>query len=249
MQIKNVIFYFLKTVIRSSNLLVDTIFMHRKKNLPFFSFIPRVILDIQEIPVYIDNFIFGDILEPVYLSYFLSQANPVIIDLGCHTGMFAEYLLRLNPHVQYYGFDMMQECIKKAEKRLTKYKNAYFFNFALGSENKRVEIFFSNTIDSSNSVLNSRGSIRRKIEMRRLDDVTEIKNTSKIDLLKIDVEGYELFVLTGASETLKKSKFVIIELHLEKHLKDFSEINLFLTKCGHILYKVRERNLYFKNNK
>jgi hypothetical protein len=84
--------------------------------------------------------------------------------------------------------------------------------------------------------------------MRRLDDVVEIKTLSEIDLIKIDVEGYELQVLTGALDTIKKCKFSIIELHLKKDLDDYSEIINIYSSCGLHLYKVIRRNLFFKKS-
>lgn len=47
------------------------------------------------------------------------------------------------------------------------------------------------------------------IKMIRIDDL-EYKN---IDLIKIDVEGYELEVLKGAQNTLKTVKYVMLELN------------------------------------
>jgi methylase of polypeptide subunit release factors len=47
-----------------------------------------------EVPPYIDNFLHSDIIEPIYLAKLKQQSNPVIIDLGCNTGVLAEYFFK-----------------------------------------------------------------------------------------------------------------------------------------------------------
>ena len=43
-----------------------------------------------------------------------------------------------------------------------------------------------------------------------------ISKVPKIDLLKIDVEGSEYQILIGARKTLKKTRYVILEVSIEK---------------------------------
>jgi FkbM family methyltransferase len=204
----------------------------------------------QEVPPYVDNFLYSDIIEPIYLANLKRQHNPIIIDLGCNTGVLAEYFFKLAPNSQYYMFDMMKECIEAARDRLSGYGNSVrSFNLALGDENKDIDIAFDNPMNSGNTLLHDgKSSNKRIVPMRRLDEVAEIKNLSKIDLMKIDVEGYELQVLRGALETIKKCEFSIIELHLQKDLDDYSEFVNIYASCGLHVYKIIRRNLFFKKS-
>jgi len=74
---------------------------------------------------------------------------------------------------------------------------------AVGSEDKLVSLTDDNFTQKKR--IAGPGDIR----MIRIDDL-EYKN---IDLIKIDVEGYELEVLKGARDTLKTVKYVMLELN------------------------------------
>jgi len=63
---------------------------------------------------------------------------------------------------------------------------------------------------------------------------------SKIDLLKIDTEGSELAVLSGATDLIKRGK--ILSIQLENHMDDlrlstYPSIVEYLTQNGFIHFK------------
>ena len=88
-----------------------------------------------------------------------------------------------------------------------------------------------------------------KIKMTTLDQIC--LELEKIKLLKIDVEGYELSVLKGSKKTLKKSKYVFIEL-LDGLAKSFTsssnDVIFFLNKQNFRMMKdFKNGNFLFKN--
>jgi hypothetical protein len=76
---------------------------------------------------------------------------------------------------------------------------------------------------------------KEHIQIRRLDDfLTDIDPVGPV-LLKVDVQGYENYMLGGAKEFLKKVDCILIELSLEELYKGqalFNEIYLMLTNQG-----------------
>lgn len=80
-------------------------------------------------------------------------------------------------------------------------------NVALGeAAGKGIQKDFSNMNTGMNRIEVSDHAKDATIEVKRLDDY----GYRGIDFIKIDVEGFELQVLKGAGETLRKSKAVVM---------------------------------------
>jgi len=81
----------------------------------------------------------------------------------------------------------------------------------------------------------------RKVPCVRLDDWIRENCITKIDLLKIDTQGHEPYVLEGAGHHLERIKVIVTELMLydlySKSLS-FSDIEYFLTPAGFKLFDI-----------
>lgn len=81
--------------------------------------------------------------------------------------------------------------------------------------------------------LNGNGEIKKENEITTLsiDDLVQRKNLSKVDFIKMDIEGCELLALKGAEKTLRtfQPKLAISLYHKNE---DFVEIPKYLQKLG-----------------
>ncbi len=97
----------------------------------------------------------------------------------------------------------------------------------------------------------------QEVEVIKLDDFCKTNAITEIDILKIDVEGFEMEVLLGALEVLKKTNFIFIEVGFERMETKvhFSDLDYFMEKnnfqmCG--LYDVtrqwrNKKKMWFAN--
>lgn len=60
----------------------------------------------------------------------------------------------------------------------------------------------------------------RKVRTKTLDQVIQENKWKKPDLIKMDIQGCELDVLKGATETLKSCRHLILELQSEEYMKN-----------------------------
>jgi FkbM family methyltransferase len=134
-------------------------------------------------------------------DYLLQRSRNTAIDIGAHVGFWSFYLCKNFKIV--HAFEPVKD-FRDCFNLNVKAKNVNLYDYALGSENS----FVSMEIDQSNSgkthIKNQ--SLADQTPIKKLDDF-KFKN---VDFIKIDVEGYEEFVIKGGIETLKKNHPLII---------------------------------------
>lgn len=148
----------------------------------------------------------------------------VCLDIGAHIGLTT---LRFAKHFQHvHSFEpLMHEYLQENTKHL---KNVTVYFNAVTDEEKELEMF-SNPHNSGSNLVNY-PDMQQLINSRWLRenarfDATPVKvkgisidslNLADVDLIKIDVEGYNIPVLNGMIETLKNNSPVVqIENHPE----------------------------------
>jgi FkbM family methyltransferase len=96
----------------------------------------------------------------------------------------------------------------KENTRLNDLENVTVFQTALGAQ----EGFTSFNCDRSDDCSRVTESGAVTVPITTLDKVMEIDPKREIDLLKIDVEGYEFEVMGGAVRTLQRTRLIYIEV-------------------------------------
>jgi FkbM family methyltransferase len=158
-----------------------------------------------------------DVREEAYK--YVTDFN-LAIDVGANVGLWAKHL------VEKFGKVIAFEPIKEVYDCLllnVEGQNVETNNFALGSENSTVNMFFDHeNVGASYVEKESLGN--GNITIKKFDDL----NIPKFGMMKLDCETYELEVLKGATETILKYKPILI---VEQHVKH-KEAGTYLKSIG-----------------
>lgn len=154
--------------------------------------------------------------EPKMVELFKTVAvgSEVILDIGANIGCTALLFSELSKQV--YAFEPSQSTFHFLEKNVSEsgLKNIALQNIGLGAESGEFTLTFSPANRSGGFVSNqtqiNAGHVTETITIRRLDDVIQSLNVSKVDFIKIDVEGFEGQVLRGATQTLLTYQPVVV---------------------------------------
>jgi FkbM family methyltransferase len=119
------------------------------------------------------------------------------VDVGAHCGLWSAHLVKRFRCV--HAFEPVaahRECFMA---NIPNFESTNLYNglhsCALGEREGKVSIHTSET-SSGDSWVSGKGDI----PMRRLDELA----LQDVDFIKLDCEGYELFALRGAEETIKR---------------------------------------------
>ena len=149
-----------------------------------------------------------------------------VFDVGANEGQSAREFLRHFPTARIFSFEPTPATFQALSRFAQTQPRVTPVNKALGEAPGKIELN-ENAFHQTNSLLSANlGSekylgpgvinCQRKIEveMTTLDAFGRQESVTGIDLLKIDVQGFELFVLKGAQEFLSARKIGCIVLEV-----------------------------------
>ena len=164
----------------------------------------------------------GDVDRAEEFVYSFLKPGDTFIDVGANIGCVtaagslavgdAGAVFSVEPHPQTFQY-------LRRTVALNDCRNVKVFNTALGAETGVVNFSDERRKDDSNCVAtNSESGIR--VPCTTLSSLVEEQAISRISLLKIDVEGFELHVLKGAVGVFDRIDCIYIEI-LEHTLQRF----------------------------
>lgn len=152
----------------------------------------------------------------------VANTNPVIFDVGSYVGDIACKYVTLFPGATVYAFEPTLSSFHELEKKSCKFDNIRAYNFAFADMDKKQK-FYLNKFSPTNSLLktsDSASSIWGEnlletqdqiiVECKTIDSFCSEKKITNIDILKLDVQGGELLVLSGAENMLRNGKIDLV---------------------------------------
>lgn len=140
-----------------------------------------------------------------------------IWDIGANQGQFAFMAHNVWPELPVYSFEPDPNSYEKLVQNFNRFSiNGKTFQYALSNNIESMQLMrYADNVN--NSLLRNTSeevNILDKLDVdcTTLDTISETLPSVKSAFLKLDVQGFELVVLAGAKNFLKRSKFVQIEV-------------------------------------
>lgn len=175
------------------------------------------------------------------------------LDVGANMGYYTLALGKINPSLTIQSFEPQPKTFSQLKKNLSLNNleaRITAHNIGLGAKEDTLTMFIPKFTGSGGASFanlhDEEGSPQEvKVPVKGLDN--HLNEENQVDLMKIDVEGYEFEMLVGSQKTINNHfPTIVIEL-LRKWMKPFGrhpqDVIELLSALGYITYSIGKNSL------
>lgn len=167
------------------------------------------------------------IREPVATSLMLKYVKPhfVVLDAGANIGYFS--LLLADKCLEVYAVEPDVDNFNALNSNIKRngISNIKAFNLAFSDKRETLKLNKSTKANWHTTSKADTNDIDGTVNALRIDDFCESHGFSP-DIIKMDIEGFERFVIPGAKNALSSVEYLFFELH-SSHM-NIEEVNALL---------------------
>jgi FkbM family methyltransferase len=182
----------------------------------------------------------------------LTTESPVIIDGGANVGEMTALFLNQYHSPVIHAFEPIPDLIAQLRTRFANRNNVTIHGAAVGAEAKTISFNVLNYMGSSSPFIPTsinKGYHGEKMDIHQVVEVQQVRledvmgANREVDLLKLDIQGYELEALKGCGKLLERIKIITTEIEfvpLYEGQPLFGDIDVFLRAHGFKLLNLYE---------
>jgi FkbM family methyltransferase len=176
----------------------------------------------------------------------------IIFDVGANIGQSAKTYLKKYHAASIYCFEPVDATFRQLQKNLRGHNNIQSFKLALGVANGTGQMILDGNSDmffllntAQDVEVNSK-SRTEQVDVGTLDSFCGSHNVTSINYLKIDTEGGDFNVLTGAVNMLAKQQIDLVEVEAgtnpgNKRHVSLEKLKAFLEDRRYFLFGIYEQ--------
>jgi FkbM family methyltransferase len=156
-------------------------------------------------PLYAAYKTYADRAERQLLRKILFQ-DAVVVDVDANIGIYSQFLSRcVGPNGLVHSFEPSPDNFRRLSAATHDLSNVRLTQAAVGEASGECKLYVSDKLNVDHRAYKADRDSRRAIptEMVALDDY--FKPGQRVDLIKIDIQGYELHALHGAQRVLQEN--------------------------------------------
>ncbi len=155
-------------------------------------------------PLYAAYKTYADRAERELLRKILFK-GAVVVDVGANIGIYSRFLSRyVGPKGVVHSFEPSPDNFKRLSAATRNLSNVRLTQAVIGERSGECKLYVSDKLNVDHRAYETDDSRRViPIEMIALDDY--FKTGQRVDLIKMDIQGYELHALRGAQRVLQEN--------------------------------------------
>jgi FkbM family methyltransferase len=190
--------------------------------------------------------------DELAMQFQLIEKDDVVFDIGGNYGWYSIHIAKKFPFNEIYTFEPLSNTYFTLKENLliNNVNNVKPFNIGLSNEVGEFTFYCDPnlTVNASlSNVSNNPNAIESICKVDVLDQFVQSNHINKIDFIKCDIEGAELFALLGAKKSIIDFKPKIFIEMLRKWALKFNyhpnDIIIFLKELGYKCYIIKKSTL------
>lgn len=182
----------------------------------------------------------------------LIEDGDVVFDIGANHGWYSLNIGKRFPSCQIYAFEPMKKTLEffKENIALNGLENVRPYNLGFWKEDAVLEFNYYEDTTGGTSIgdLFGRADVQKvPCTVRMLDHFVQEEQVDRIDFIKIDIEGAELFALQGGEAALRQHKPKLFVEMLRKWAAKFgyhpNDIIRFMQGLGYQCFDIEQNRL------
>lgn len=182
-----------------------------------------------------------------YQHFYKAKTNDIVLDAGANCGHLSIFFSKLvGKEGRVYAFEPDKFNIERISENQALnrelFNNIQIEELLLWNENKWIDFNEAGTVGSSAVWITDADNCVQK-EAVRIDDWVTKNNITKLDFIKMDIEGAEIEALDGCVQTLEnlKPNFAIASYHIVNGEATYIKVEAFFKKMNYPYKTVRFR--------
>jgi FkbM family methyltransferase len=181
----------------------------------------------------------------------LAAGAQVVVDAGANVGDWTAEVLDASPGCRALLFDASQQAVAALRSRFSAQPSVEVI--AKGVSDRAGELVFheepnAGKTSSFSSGFSVPGAVRRVVEVTTIDAELERRGLTHVDLIKIDVEGYDMRAMRGASALIARQAVEAIQFEYNAPWATtggtLGEAVTLLTGAGYEVYALKSAGLF-----
>ena len=155
------------------------------------------------------------------MIYKLIEDDYNVFDIGANIGWYTIHIAKNLTQGKLYAFEPIPDTYSRLKRNvvLNNIENVVLNNIALSDSKGHLSFYYSpkmTVASSSQNITNNENAILINCETETLDNYFLENNIERVDFIKCDIEGAELFALKGALKTISSQLPIIFTEMLRK---------------------------------
>ncbi|MBK8712938.1 MAG: FkbM family methyltransferase [Niastella sp.] len=180
---------------------------------------------------------------------FLKRQVPgdaVYFDIGANIGSIGLPIVKSKPGVHYFGFEASPMVFEYLEKNFKDNQILHYelYNKLVHQDDEQTMKFYQSDLYGKSSLAPTYSQEFVMVKSISMDGFCAEKNIPVIDWMKVDVQGFEIYVFEGMKRLLKEKKIKNILFEFEPWAEDQAQVAIgaakdFIENMGYALFSLQ----------